>query len=327
MLMDNMSLFGDDIMKNYYEVTPSVLNGKIYGGTTAKFGITVNGKDYIVKMPKDAGLSVYTEYIASNFIQQIGYNGHTVFLGKSKNYEGNPEGFGDIEDVNIMLDFTEDKYELHSYKDTKQSSEDTDIGDKQYTYNDVIYMIDQHSKLDDENKALCIKQFWEMYVCDAILGNRDRHWGNWGYLIKDKRYYPAPLYDNGGSLYPGIFKVIHEFPSLKFMSDRTYIFPASLLLVEKGDRAYRTNYYDILSNTQNVDLLNVIADLKSRFSWKDIATIAFNIIKPLDIEPKLKEFWSEIIPIRYRCLIELEPIEPVYDEVRCYYAELCKNTI
>ena len=44
-------------------------NGKSYDGNTKKFGITYNGIDYIVKYKKRDDMSVYCEYICSNFIK------------------------------------------------------------------------------------------------------------------------------------------------------------------------------------------------------------------------------------------------------------------
>lgn len=108
--------------------------------------------------------------------------------------------------VNIIKDFTSGtEISLHSYKDTKQSSEDTEIGDKEYTYEDVIYLIDKHLKMTPADKVEAKRQFWKMFICDAIIGNRDRHWGNWGYIKLNKPnggYKFAPLYDNGAGLYP-----------------------------------------------------------------------------------------------------------------------------
>ena len=49
------------------------------------------------------------------------------------------------------------------------------------------------------------------FICDAILGNRDRHAGNWGYLKFSSGYLPAPIYDNGGSLFPNFDSKINEY--------------------------------------------------------------------------------------------------------------------
>ena len=129
-------------MKPIFEISTIPANRKTYNGNTRKFGITIDNTDYIVKFPKDDDLSVYCEYIASNFLRKLGVSCHEVFLGSYK---------GII--VDLIKDFTSNtQLSPHSYKDTKQSSEDTEIGDKEYTYNDVLYLMDKHLKMTDESK-------------------------------------------------------------------------------------------------------------------------------------------------------------------------------
>lgn len=138
-------------------VSDSWVNNKEYDGNTRKFGITYKGVDYIVKLPKGNNLSVICEYIASNFIQALGYNCHTVYLGRYDNQL-----------VDVILDFTSGtNYKLHSFKDTKQSSEDTDISAKEYTYSDVLYLIDKHIKLNDTEKEKAKTQFWQMFMQES----------------------------------------------------------------------------------------------------------------------------------------------------------------
>jgi len=110
------------------DITDIPRNSKFYNGNTKKYGITINDKDYIVKFSKDNDMSVYCEYIASNIIQSIGIPCHTVKLATLSGVV-----------VNLIEDFTSGtSYSLHSYKDTKQTSEDTEIGTKEYSYNDVL---------------------------------------------------------------------------------------------------------------------------------------------------------------------------------------------
>ena len=182
-------------------IDDSMRNGISYDGKTIKFGITLDGKNYIVKTGK-GDLSVYCEYIASKFMRVIGVNSHSVALGLYK---------GDV--VDVIFDFASNYgLYIHSYKDIHQSTEDTDMSNKEYTYKDVIHKIDKNLKLVGKDKEVAINQFWQMFICDAILGNRDRHQGNWGYLGKTgyTNYKVAPIYDNGGSLYPGVYKEINN---------------------------------------------------------------------------------------------------------------------
>lgn len=322
MNVKGMNVFFNDPyveMKNGFLVTDDMKNEKYYNGTTAKFGITVNNIDYIVKFAKDNELTCYTEYIASRLMQGLGINAHTVYLGKYLKDD-------QYEIVSILEDFTADKYELHSYKSTRQSSEDTDVTNKEYTYEDVIHMIDKHIRLSESEKKECLQQFWTMYVADAIIANRDRHWGNWGYLIdKYGNYSVAPIYDNGSSLFPGVFRQINKFPSIEFMRDRVYVFPASVFMIQREDRPYRTNYYEIIQHAKWIGLQQAIKDLTDKYTWQDIFELAFVIINPLDIDPRIKEFWVEIICFRYRCIICNEELDSIYNEVINYYGKVCKE--
>ena len=46
--------------------------------------------------------------------------------------------------------------------------------------------------------------FWKMFAADALLGNFDRHNGNWGIVVNEINNHVriAPVYDNGSCLYP-----------------------------------------------------------------------------------------------------------------------------
>lgn len=47
--------------------------------------------------------------------------------------------------------------------------------------------------------------FWRMFVVDALLGNFDRHNGNWGFLVDPSdnwRASIAPVFDCGSCLLP-----------------------------------------------------------------------------------------------------------------------------
>lgn len=293
-------------------ITDSIRNNVTYEGTTRKFGVTIDNKNYMVKFAKDNDLSVLCEYIASSFINKLGYSCQTVYLGQ---YKG--------EYVDVVYDFASnnDCY-LHSFKDTKQSSVDTDIGDKEYTYSDIIYLIDKHLKLSDRNKLKTKQQFWQMYICDAILGNRDRHWGNWGYLGKDNQtnYVPAPIYDNGASLFPGVNFALSAMMQdrKKFFRDRVFEFPASLFKVQRPDRAYRSNYYDIFSDLRiNRIFAEEVRKIKQRISYKDLFAIIVGIVNTIEvpIDKSIKQFWVEIVTLRYMCIILRMNFDKAYTEV------------
>ena len=308
-------------------IDDAMKNEKAYNGNTFKFGIRLGEKDCIVKFPKGDDLSVYCEYVASRFIRGVGYECQEAALGLYKN-----------EVVDVIGDFTSGTdLMLHSFRDTKQSSEDTDIGDKEYTYQDVAYLIEKHLKLLPKDKEEAKRRFWQMFICDAILANRDRHWGNWGYLSDGSRYYAAPIYDNGACLVPSVGRVINAFEQdpKSFLHDRVFVFPASLFMIKRESknrpdvvRAHRTNYYEMFEDTE---FDAVFRDEANRFcesnSARDLYRLMRGIVMDDDclrdapLNMSVRKFWLVIVPMRYACIVRRDAFDAVYSDVRAWMKE------
>lgn len=132
----------------------SLKNNKTYDGRTSKFGITYRGSDYIVKFAKEKNdASCFCEDVASRFIRNLGYQAHETMLIYAKDYDST---------CVLLKDFTSPSVKLRSFKDTEQSSEDTDIATKTYTYKDVVYMIKIHRKIPETLKPVVLERFWLM---------------------------------------------------------------------------------------------------------------------------------------------------------------------
>lgn len=299
-------------MYNGFIVRDNFKNSKIYDGNTLKFGITVDGEDFIVKSGKNSITSIYSEYVASRFIKELGIPVHDVWIGYYQN---------DL--VVIIKDFTIKGYSrLQSFKDTRQSSEGTDLSSKTYTYTDVLRLIEKHTKMNDINKEKMKVRFWDMFICDAILGNRDRHHGNWGYLVTKQGHKPAPIYDNGGSLFPDVERVIDQYISndKQFLMDRSERFPASLFRIDKGNgETRRTNYNEILSDLRvNKILAQEVKSLKEKIGYKGVKLKIYKIVSEVhNIIPEVYSmFYVDIICMRYLHLIERYSLEESYQILR-----------
>ncbi|MDR0287062.1 MAG: hypothetical protein LBI03_05045, partial [Clostridiales bacterium] len=94
-------------------------------------------------------------------------------------------------------DFTQDGSKLHEFNKLALS----------------VYEMDKRVNLSIENVNLVIQssafikdkdditsRFWDMFVVDALIGNSDRYFDNWGLLEKDGAICFAPIYDCGSSL-------------------------------------------------------------------------------------------------------------------------------
>lgn len=152
------------------------------------------------------------------------------------------------------------------------------------------------------------KQFWNMFICDAIIGNRDRHWGNQGYLKLNSSYKFAPLYDNGAGLFPGVNKVIGQYINQetreKFLYDRVFILPASLFKIQKPDRTYRSNYKEILSDLRTYKLLaQQVKILKNNISYQKVFNNMQIIYNNVPLDNYYKRFYIEIVTLRYMCIV------------------------
>lgn len=89
-----------------------------------------------------------------------------------------------------------------------------------------------------------IDRYWDMFIGDSLIGNFDRHTGNWGYLINQvtQEVRLAPVYDCGSSLYPqisedGIDRILSNPDEI---NKRIYEFPKAALMVDGKKIAYHT---------------------------------------------------------------------------------------
>lgn len=286
-------------MENGFIVADSFRNDHYYGGVTKKFGITVDGENYIVKFSvKGLSTQIYSEYVASRFIRNLGVPAQEVWIGTY-----------DKRMVNIIKDFKRPGESLHAFSELQQSSVDTVLDEKLYTYADVLHLIESHTKMSPHSKELALKQFWDQFVCDAILANRDRHQGNWGYLSTAEGYVPAPLYDNGGSLFPDMGTAIKGYVQdrFKFLSERSERFPASLLLeVRDTGEAKRTNYYEMCGR---IKLPDWVVNLSLQDMWRAICDATDYVIDPY------RDFYRRITCMRFLHIIRRFSMEESYGEI------------
>lgn len=65
---------------------------------------------------------------------------------------------------------------------------------------DILSTIEAQTSIDSE---LLKTRFWDMFIVDALIGNWDRHNGNWGFLYNANtdEVSLAPVFDCGSSLY------------------------------------------------------------------------------------------------------------------------------
>ncbi len=317
-LLDAFSSFDKRIpmtaekMHNGFIVTDDMFIDSIGEGFENKFFISVKNKKFLVKdssynkRRKQKSLAPYCEYAGSNFIQLSG------LLPCQKTY------LGMYDNRHVVL--CEDLFSeciFRPFKELHQSSAGTDLGNKEYTYEDVLYVLEKKEKLVGSEFSDFKEKFWFMFLFDAILGNRDRHEGNWGFVKKNSKTTLAPIFDNGSSLFPDVD--LSDWKHYQFVKDRVHKIPASQFKMWKPgivDRPMRTNFYEIIT-----EFHKIFKDELTRVGQIDYQTIAADSI--VDVPEEVAEWFRVIIECRFRVLILGEDFDNVWEDVaRRYHYDL-----
>lgn len=311
---------------SYLWIDDSYRNNVNYDGAHRKFGVTLGENNYIVKDPFRGECNVYTEYICSELLGNLGFESQRAQLGR---YDGRV--------VVVLEEFEGGEFELRSYRDLLSSQLDTSSGSGDYTYQMILQNLEGLSD-DSSGRQSLVWRFIEMMISDAILGNSDRHAGNWGYLVKTdtmgikpvRVYAPAPLYDNECGLFPNISRkldkgVLRFETDREFMYDYTIRFPASLIkagnetagrsdgtevpeMSEVEDReswhTRRTSFYDVFGDIlQDPRLKKMVSAITDDFTVPVIFEQVQKIVRYLDIENIYKYFYCKIVCLRFLCII------------------------
>lgn len=308
--METLKAFDSDkIMSNGFNITNSLIINEAAEGSEDKFFIEYNNKKYLVKdssfnkRRKQNSLAPYCEYVGSHFMNELGLNCQKTFLGF---YQNKP--------VVICEDVFGD-YTFRPFRDLHQSSVDSNLENKEYTYDDVIYVMTKIHNITGEELQNSLDTFWKMFLGDAILGNRDRHEGNWGFLVIDGKLKFSPIFDNGSSLFPDVN--LANWKTESFIKQRVFQIPGSQFKMWRAnitDRPMRTNYWQVINDASiNENFVKNIENLKD---FKILDAIEKSTV---DVPPKYTEWFSCILYCRFYCLILHEKFDTVFEKARLLY--------
>lgn len=265
-------------------------NGKFYTGAEVKKGILINGESYIVKYAKDSGegmtYSHISEYLGSHIFELMGIPTQQTMLGTC-----------DCKQAVVMKDFISKGETFVPFNDVGDSSLERDRKIYQYTYESIIEMLKDNTKLTNVEETC--NRFWDMYIVDAWIGNFDRHGANWGFLKKDNLYRLAPVYDNGSSLFPRLNtdeKLMSVLNSSEEMEKRIFQFPTSQILLN-GEKS---SYFKVINSLQydacNEALIRMYRQIKMEDVYKLIDTIE-------GITDTRKRFYKTMLELRYEKIL------------------------
>ena len=273
-----------------YDFSTCRLSNIRYGGCERKIGILIHEEPYMLKFQKDTKFGKrnnhLSEFLGSHVFELLGIEVHKTFLG---------EYFG--EKVVACKDFVTDGYEFVPFNDVGEMAIDTDKEKHQYTYEDIILLLEKNRNLTKVNET--ISAFFEIYLVDALLGNFDRHGANWGFLKKEGKYRLAPVFDNGSCLFPGL---VNE-DEMRFVlenegeiDERVYRFPTSQ--IKLGDR--KSSYFEVISSLRYKECNEALLKIVPRV---DLGKID-GLIDSLEISNTHKAFYKTMIKARYEKILK-----------------------
>ena len=262
------------------------LNGKYYGGSERKEGISIDGENYMIKFQKNTAFGKrnnhVSEFIGSHIFEICGFETHKTYLG-----------YRHGEEVVACKDFNVPGRQFVPFNDVGESTLDQDKETYQYDYEDIMEMLRDNSKLTNVQET--ISMFWKIYIMDALLGNFDRHGANWGFIKEDNKYTIAPIFDNGSCLFPNLVDEaeMEEIMKSEVETDkRIYKFPTSQVKLN----GRKSSYFEVINSLQfeecNEALRYVIAKLDMNKAEKLINET------PLISETQ-RLFYKHILTARY----------------------------
>lgn len=208
------------------------LSGRYYGGAEKKLGVLIDGLPFMLKFQKRTLFgfrhNVISEYLGSHIYQLLGLPCQETFLGI---YRGEP--------VVACKDFTAGGFQFVPFNDVGESAIETNKELYQYSYDDIVTLLLRNKKLTEVEGT--VSSFFDVYIVDALLGNFDRHGGNWGFLKREGRYILAPVFDNGSCLFPNLTdedemrKIVNDQEEIDLL---VYRFPTSQIKLHGQKSSY-----------------------------------------------------------------------------------------
>ena len=225
---------------------------KAYAGANGnKISVMYQDEQYMLKFPppptknKDISYtnSCISEYLGCKIFESVGIPVQETLLG-TYTVRGKEKV------VVACKDFTSFAVVLQDFASLKNQMIDSERNGYGTELEDILLTIEDQTAVDRTELS---HRFWDMFIVDALIGNWDRHNGNWGFLYNVLRdtMTLAPVYDCGSSLFPQADQQMMEkiLGSRSEINLRIFEIPTSAIKCD----GKRINYFRFISSLGNDD--------------------------------------------------------------------------
>jgi len=274
--------------------------GRAYNGANGKkLAVSFEDAVWLLKFPANAAEvpnalsysnSCLSEHIGSGIFRSLGIDAQQTRLGTFRN--------GREHVVCACRDFTVPDSRLVDFCSVKNSVLDTGSGGTGTELSDVLATIDGQQFADP---VLVRRRFWEMFVVDALLGNFDRHNGNWGFLVNDRtgEIGLAPVFDCGSCLLPQADERIMTamLSNADELNARIYTFPNSML----KSNGRKIGYCRFFAESEDEDFCAACRRLSPRIAELDFGAVVAEVPYLTDLQ---RDFYRMYLDARRTALFQ-----------------------
>lgn len=245
---------------------------KAYAGANGnKISVIYESEQYMLKFPsipkrnKDMSYSnsCFSEYLGCQIYELSGIPVQKTLLGTYRTR-------GKEKIVVACGDFTKPGVVLQDFASLKNQMIDSERSGYGTELSDILLTFEEQTAVDPK---LLSERFWDMFIVDALIGNWDRHNGNWGFLYDTNtdEMTLAPVYDCGSSLYPQADDEIMSgvLDSENELNFRVYEIPTSSIQVN----GRKIKYFDFISSLQYEECNQALLRIMPRIDMVKIETL------------------------------------------------------
>lgn len=282
------------------DFTNAVQKNKTYAGANgSKISVLYNGEQYMLKFPPFPTINKEMSYTNSCISEYIGCKVfESVGIPVQETVIGTYTSKGKEKVVVACKDFTSQGITLQDFASLKNRIIDSERNGYGTELTDILSTIDEQTAMDSETLKT---RFWDMFIVDALIGNWDRHNGNWGFLYNNAtdEVTLAPVFDCGSSLYPQADEDLMK----KILSDTNElnhrIFDIPLSAITYNGK--KINYFKFLSEGEFPDCNKALKRIASRIDMKKIYEIIDNTPTVTELQ---KEFYKTMLTARKERIID-----------------------
>jgi len=289
-------------MDNVIDFTGAQSRIRSMGGSDRKMRVLHEGKHYILKFTEehvkktDVSTShennAFSEYISSHISNCIGIETHETIMGIVN------------DEICVgCVDFRSPDEENIEFIDVARSVFGPSELKRKIARLDQIYATINSSSFPKELREVEIERFWDTFIVDALVGNFDRHLGNWGLLVNNNtsEYRLAPVYDYGSTLFP----ILSDEGAERFLNDkfemcqRCFVFPSPCLYLS-SEKVGKPGFYDMLASNYDENCSKALCRIYPQIDMDAIHGIIDETPFLTDIK---REFYKKILDMRYNLVL------------------------